>query len=119
MTDILLGQPVGIGLFSRPTSQTVVYGARNGKETFYVAQPAAVLVQKWVQNAARLAETRRLSDGVWLATAAGIRGAAAEGESRREALAELPLVLFDWASLKIEDKDGDIPILGGIDLNDL
>ena len=52
----------------------------------------------------------------FVATVAGIEGAWGFGDSSEEALEELESVLIDWASLKLEDGDDDIPSMEGVHL---
>ena len=75
------------------------------------------LVGRWAKLAVQHAAVRRVDDpdGV-VATVAGVDGAWGFGSSREEALEDLESVLFDWASLKLEDGDDDIPIMEGVKL---
>ncbi len=75
------------------------------------------LVDAWVDEAVRHAWKRELEPGLWIATVAGVTGAMADGDSEQEVTRRLPTVLHDWAWLKIDDGDRDIPVIGGVDLN--
>ena len=68
------------------------------------------LVETWAEAAAEHASLREIddSDGV-VATIAGLDGVWAQGADARAAKAELLEVLIDWAALKIERGDDDIP----------
>lgn len=75
------------------------------------------LVRKYALLAAGRAETERLQDGTWYAEIPGFPGVWAQGESEEEVVRELETVVRDWALLKIQDKDRDLPIIGLINLN--
>lgn len=71
----------------------------------------------WAEAALRQATLRDIDDpaGV-VATVAGLDGVWAHGADARAAKAELLDVLIDWAALKIEHGDDDIPSIGGVSL---
>ncbi len=75
------------------------------------------LVETWAEAAAEHASLREIndSDGV-VATVAGLEGVWAQGSDARAAKAELLEVLIDWAALKIEHGDDDIPSIDGVSL---
>jgi predicted RNase H-like HicB family nuclease len=77
------------------------------------------LINKYAMLVANHAETERLKDGSWYAEAQGFPGVWAQGDSEREAIRQLETVVRDWALLKIQDKDEDLPVVGLIDLNRL
>ena len=75
------------------------------------------LIERWAEVAVSHAIVRTIDDPAGLiATVAGIDGAWGFGESEAEALDDLRSVLVDWASLKLEDGDDDIPSMEGIHL---
>ena len=80
---------------------------------------ADFLVAKWVREAFRHARTRMLEADTWVADVAGIPGPWGDGETEQDALGVLKDVLSDWVYLKIEEHDQDIPVLTGINLNQL
>ena len=71
----------------------------------------------WAEAAAKHAMLREIEDpaGV-VATIAGLDGVWAQGVDARAAKAELLEVLVDWAALKVEHGDDDIPSIGGVSL---
>lgn len=73
-------------------------------------------VARYAKLAVRLATVRRLDDQ-WLATIDGFPGVWACEDSVVEALSVLEHVVVDWALLKLEDGDRDLPRIGGADLN--
>jgi len=75
------------------------------------------VVEEWAERAMHHVRIRELPDGYWIADVAGLDGAWSDGKNAGEAVAALPDILFDWAMLKIADRDGDIPPFGDIDLN--
>jgi predicted RNase H-like HicB family nuclease len=77
------------------------------------------MVDRWVKEALKHVRTRMLEEGSWVADVAGIDGAWGDGETEEDAVGVLAVVLSDWAYLKIEENDQDIPVLTGIDLNQL
>ena len=78
------------------------------------ATPREGLIERWADAAASHAMVRTINDPAGLvATAAGIDGAWGFGPSEEEALKDLRSVLVDWANLKVEDGDNDIPSLEG------
>ena len=67
-------------------------------------------VERWAEATASHAMVRTIDDPIGLiAAVAGIDGAWGFGQSEDEALDDLRSVLVDWASLKLEDGDDDIP----------
>ena len=75
------------------------------------------LVERWAEVAVSYAIVRTIDDPAGLiATVAGIDGAWGFGQSEDEALDDLRSVLVDWASLKLEDGDDDIPSMEGVHL---
>lgn len=75
------------------------------------------LIRRYAILAALRAQTERLGDGSWYAEVQGFPGVWTQGESERKALREIETVVRDWALLKIQDKDRDLPVIGEIDLN--
>ena len=68
------------------------------------------LVEGWAEEAVSHATVRTINDPAGLvATVAGIDGAWGFGQSEDQALDDLRSVLVDWASLKLQDGDDDIP----------
>lgn len=55
--------------------------------------------------------------GRWFGEIPGFPGVWADGITRKECAATLREVLEGWLLLKIQDRDGDIPVMEGIDLN--
>ena len=75
------------------------------------------MIERWAEVAASRAIVRTINDPAGhVATVAGIDGAWGFGPSEDEALVDLRSVLVDWASLKLEDGDDDIPSMEGIHL---
>jgi len=75
------------------------------------------LIVLWVEAAVSHAIVRRIDgpDGV-VATVAGIDGVGGFGDYAEDALQDLRTVLIDWASLKLQDGDDDIPNMEGLHL---
>ncbi len=82
-----------------------------------VARPDGKLVGLWAKIAVSHATVRSINDPVGaVATVAGIDGAWGFGTSTEQALQDLESVLIDWATLKLEDGDDDIPSMEGVHL---
>jgi hypothetical protein len=75
------------------------------------------LILRYADLAVRHAIVEPQDDGQWLATIHGFPGVWAREQSAVEALEVLKEVVFEWALLKIEDSDRDLPSVGDIDLN--
>jgi predicted RNase H-like HicB family nuclease len=75
------------------------------------------LINRYAMLAALRAETERLQDGSWYAEIRNFPGVWAQGQTEEEAIEQLKTVVRDWALLKIQDKDRDLPIIDEIDLN--
>jgi len=74
------------------------------------------LIERWAVAATSQAKVRAINDPEGLvATVVGIDGAWGFGSSSEEALGDLQSVLIDWATLKLEDGDEDIPSMEGLD----
>lgn len=78
---------------------------------------SAVLIDRYTRLAVRSASLKRLESGELFAEIRDLPGVWASGASEQEALKELREVVEDWATLKIQDGDRDLPIFGGINLN--
>lgn len=75
------------------------------------------LLSQWAEVAVSHAVVREINDPPGLiATVAGIDGAWGFAGTPEEALTELRSVLIDWARLKLEDGDEDIPSMEGVHL---
>ena len=74
------------------------------------------LVEKYADLAVRHAMVAQEDDGMWIAKIDGFPGVWASELSAVEALDVLKEVVFEWALLKIEDADRDLPPLGDINL---
>ena len=74
-------------------------------------------IARWAEVAVSHATVRTIDDPAGLiATVAGIDGAWGFGRSEDEVLDDWRSVLVDWASLKLEDGDDDIPAMEGVHL---
>lgn len=75
------------------------------------------LISQWAEVAVSHAIVREINDPSGLiATVVGIEGAWGFGAMPEEAMDELRSVLIDWARLKLEDGDDDIPSMEGVHL---
>ena len=75
------------------------------------------LIEQWAEIAVSHATVRVINDPVgMIARVVGIKGALGFGHSEKEALDELKSVLIDWATLKLDDGDDDIPSMEGVHL---
>lgn len=86
-------------------------------EVYYDRPLPVQLIKRYAMLAALRADTERLGDGSWYAEIRGFPGVWAQGDSESEAIEEIETVVRDWATLKILDKDRDLPVIGMIDLN--
>lgn len=82
-------------------------------------QWADILVRRYVESvlAREVVTQQDDEDGRWFAEVPALDGPWASGETEAEAIRLLEPVISDWLWLKIEDRDGDIPVMHGIDLN--
>jgi predicted RNase H-like HicB family nuclease len=71
----------------------------------------------YIEIAMSARKLERMEDGTWFAELPGFQGVWAQGATEAKATAELVDVLVGWMFLKIEDRDGDIPVISGINLN--
>jgi predicted RNase H-like HicB family nuclease len=79
--------------------------------------PVLERLTAYVNAALRELAIERLDDGSWYSAIPSCEGVWANSNLPGECLDELREVLLDWLLLKISSKDGDIPVLAGIDLN--
>ena len=78
------------------------------------------LIAEYARRAVRGATLEQREDGSWFAQIPGFEGVWASEASHKEALDALQEVVFDWAIIKIQHEDRDLPIIDGIDdLNEL
>ena len=91
--------------------------SRSGEPTAHPQEAHRGPVVVWAEAALGHASLQDIEDppGV-VATVAGLTGVWAHGADVREAREELLEVLVDWASLKIEHGDDDIPSIDGVSL---
>lgn len=76
------------------------------------------LIEKYIPIAMKLAIVEKLEDGTWYAEIPELPGVWADAEDSPEtALKILGEVLEDWVIIKIENNDGDIPVMENINLN--
>lgn len=77
-----------------------------------------LLIERYATLAVRQVRVRQLEDdGKWFAEIPEMPGVWAEETSIPEAIEVLKEVVYDWALVKIEAADRDIPVLDDIDLN--
>ena len=77
------------------------------------------LIEKYADLAVRRADVVKTEDGTWSAEIPGMPGVWSDEKSIAETIDVLREVVFDWALVKIESGDTDLPILDDIDLNAL
>jgi predicted RNase H-like HicB family nuclease len=75
------------------------------------------LIGRYVAAACRRGMTEQTEDGRWYAEVQVLPGVWAEGDTEEQALTELRETVEEWVQMKISDKDRDLPLLDGIDLN--
>jgi len=99
-------------------SNQVDPAARSDEVTARPHEAQHRLIVMWAEAALRHANLRDIDDPPgFVATVAGLDGVWAHGESLRDVREELLQVLIDWASLKIEHGDDDIPSIDGVSLS--
>ena len=123
MSDLLIGErhttgPTDVeshseGVWSEVTSQDKSF------RRVIVRRPFPVhILEDYARLAVRRATVRQLEDdGGWFAEIVDFDGAWSCEASPAEALEVLQEVIFDWALLKIQDEDRDLPVIGDIDPN--
>ena len=76
-------------------------------------------IVEYAHLAVRDAVTETDDGGRWSLSVPSMPGVWAEAGSFGDALTELEEVVYDWATLKVQDRDGDLPIVRDINLNTL
>ncbi|MFN2544768.1 MAG: type II toxin-antitoxin system HicB family antitoxin [Actinomycetota bacterium] len=79
--------------------------------------PTERLLSKYIDRAMLRAITERVEDGTYFASIPDMRDVWGDGPSEEDSLQKLASVLRAWVEWKIEDKDGDLPVIDGIDPN--
>ena len=74
-------------------------------------------IDRWVWAAMQNVVVEKREDGGYNVEVPGATGAWYAAPTVDGALIGLPDVLFDWAEIKVEDGDDDIPVFDGINLN--
>ena len=75
-------------------------------------------LRRYAELVAAKASIRKIPrDSRFWAEIEGFPGVWASGVTEDAARATLQEVVFDWAMVKMRDRDNDLPIVGGIDLN--
>jgi hypothetical protein len=110
--------------FRREWQDEVSTAARPGHLTIVKGEqrPIPLLaVRRYAEEAVRVfRESKQYDDGTWFMRAEGFDGPWSDGMSEREASRELVDVIYEWALLKIEDRDRDFPVVPGtFDLNSI
>jgi predicted RNase H-like HicB family nuclease len=77
----------------------------------------ADVLDRYVAAAVRDARPHQLEDGSWVVELDGFPGVWADGQSPEAAVSALAEVLEDWAVLKLQLGDSDLPIVDTINLN--
>jgi hypothetical protein len=73
---------------------------------------------EYIDTAMKKAKYEKLEDDEgYFATIPGFKGLWASARTVRESRKELRLVLEDWILIKLHHNDGDLPIIGGMNLN--
>jgi len=81
-------------------------------------QPFPVFaVRRYAMLAARQASVEEMENGAFFAELSVIEGVWGEGVTRAEALRDFEEAVCEWAMIKIDQRHGDIPRLGSVDLN--
>jgi len=75
------------------------------------------LIRRYARTAADRGVVTPLEDGTWYIEVPRLPGVWAHGSTSDEAMAELPSVIEEWAVLKVQDGDRDLPTFGDINLN--
>jgi hypothetical protein len=89
-----------------------------GSEIQQFPQLPMQIIRKYAELAAwGHGSLKRLPDGGWSAAIPGFEGVWASESTKEETLEALNDTVLDWAILKIQHKDKDLPILEEIDLN--
>ncbi len=80
-------------------------------------QTSERIPERYLAGAFARRKLERLDDNTWAATIPAFDGVWSDGSTIEEAESALRSVLEGWLLLKIEDNDGDIPEIDGINLN--
>jgi UPF0150-like len=75
------------------------------------------LLRRYARAAAAHAQLEQLEGGRWYGEVYGLRGVWADGETPDEVINTLVEVVRDWAMLKIDRGERDLPVVDSIDLN--
>ncbi len=75
------------------------------------------LIEKYAALAVRHAVLKQVEDGEWFATIPNFRGVWAKDATEEKTLEALREVVVDWAVLKVQHEDRDLPELEEINLN--
>jgi len=102
-----------------PPSVTTQVGAFSQAfaATTQTVAPELTIPQAYVEKAVEACRMEVLGDGTYYAEIPGFDGVWANSATPSHTLDELRSVLIDWLALKMENGDGDIPTIGGFDLN--
>jgi predicted RNase H-like HicB family nuclease len=75
------------------------------------------LIQRYLREALKATDVKRLDDGHFFAEIPGFDGVWASAEDLGECGNQLRDALLDWIVLKIEHDHRDLPVVGDINLN--
>jgi predicted RNase H-like HicB family nuclease len=74
-------------------------------------------VRRYAEIAARSARVEQMEGGRYFAESDVIPGVWGDGDTVEQALHEFIDAVYEWATLKIDQRHGDIPVIGNLDLN--
>ena len=76
-----------------------------------------LLINEYITRAIQTAVYEKIEGGRLFASIPGLTGVWADGASFLETRHDLARAVHGWVVLKVRDRDGDIPVIQGLDLN--
>lgn len=74
-------------------------------------------IRRFAELATERAAVEQMEDGRFFAESDQLPGVWGDGDTAEDALAEFSDAVAEWVSVKIDQRHGDIPVLGSLDLN--
>ena len=74
-------------------------------------------VRRYAEIASKTARVEQMEDGRFFAESDEIEGAWGDGDTPQQALNEFADAVYEWVMLKMDQRRGDIPVIGNLDLN--
>jgi predicted RNase H-like HicB family nuclease len=113
------GQSDPVRMFANaPTSRVTNSRPTEEPRTIESERPFPLFaIRRFADEVGKVAVVEQMEDGRYFVEADSIEGAWGDGSTEAEARQSFGESVYKWAMEKMLDRDGDIPVIGDVDLN--